>query len=59
MGLFAAWIDRVDAKAGNTLDPLVPKDGRKVVRHHVLDFGSTLGSGGTEPNKFWEGYQYL
>jgi len=60
MGVFAAWIDRVDAKAGNTLDTLVTlDDGRAVVRHHPLDFGSTLGSGGDEPNEWWEGYEYL
>jgi hypothetical protein len=59
MLLFAAWIDRVDAKAGNTLDTLVQEDGKTVVRHHVLDFGSTMGSGGIAPNEYWEGYDYL
>jgi hypothetical protein len=59
MGLAAAWIDRVDAKAGNTLDTLVVDSGKTTVRHHVLDFGSTLGSGGTAPNEYWEGYEYL
>ena len=59
MGVFAAWIDRVDAKAGNTLDTLVSVDGRTVVRHHVMDFGSTLGSAGIGPNDPWEGYEYL
>lgn len=59
MRVFAAWIDRVDAKAGNTLDTLVTVDGRSVVRHHPLDFGSTLGSAGIAPNEWWEGYEYL
>jgi hypothetical protein len=59
MGVFAAWIDRVDAKAGNTLDTLVAVDGKSVVHHHPLDFGSTLGSGGVAPNEWWEGYEYL
>ena len=59
MGVFAAWIDRVDAKAGNTLDTLVAENGITVVRHHVLDFGSTLGSAGIGPNEYWEGYDYL
>ena len=59
MVLAAAWIDRVDAKAGNTLDTLVSEGGRTVVRHHVLDFGSTLGSAGIGPNEYWEGQQYL
>ncbi|HQZ38053.1 MAG TPA: helix-turn-helix domain-containing protein [Vicinamibacterales bacterium] len=59
MGAFAAWIDRVDAKAGNTIDTLVTEDGRTAVRHYVLDFGSTLGSAGIGPNEPWEGYEYL
>ena len=59
MRVFAAWIDRVDAKAGNTLDTLVVENGRSIVRHHPLDFGSTLGSGGDGPNEYWEGYEYL
>ncbi len=59
MDVFAAWIDRVDAKAGNTLDTLVTVDGKTIVRHHVLDFGSTLGSAGIAPNEYWEGYEYL
>ena len=59
MRVAAAWIDRVDAKAGNTLDTLVVVGGKTVVRHHPLDFGSTLGSGGTAPNEYWEGYEYL
>jgi hypothetical protein len=59
MRAFAAWIDRVDAKAGNTLDTLVADNGRTIVRHHVLDFGSTLGSAGIGPNEYWEGYEYL
>lgn len=59
MKVFAAWIDRVDAKAGNTLDTLVNENGTTIVRHHVLDFGSTLGSAGVAPNDYWEGYEYL
>jgi hypothetical protein len=59
MVVFAAWIDRVDAKAGNTLDTLVPENGKTAVRHHVLDFGSTLGSAGVGRNEYWEGYDYL
>jgi hypothetical protein len=59
MTVFAAWIDRVDAKAGNTVDTLVQEDGKNVVRHHVLDFGSTLGSAGIGRNEYWEGYEYL
>ncbi len=58
-GVFAAWLNHVDAKAINTLDTLVSENGRSVVRHHLLDFGSTLGSGAIGPREEWEGYEYL
>ncbi|MCC7415606.1 MAG: hypothetical protein IT176_00585 [Acidobacteria bacterium] len=58
-GVFAAWLNHVDAKAINSLDTLVTENGRSVVRHNLLDFGSTLGSGGVAPADYWAGTQYL
>ena len=58
-GVFAAWLNHVDAKAINSLDTLVTENGRSFVRHHLLDFGSTLGSGGVAPADYWAGSQYL
>jgi hypothetical protein len=58
--VFAAWFNHVDAKAINSLDTLVKDEkGHATVRHHLLDFGSTLGSGGVWPREGWEGYEYL
>jgi len=58
-GVFAAWLNHVDAKAINSLDMLVERDGRTFVRHHLIDFGSALGSGGVGPADYWAGDQYL
>jgi hypothetical protein len=58
-GVFAAWLNHVDAKAINSLDMLITKDGRSFVRHNLIDFGSTLGSGGVGPADYWEGSQYM
>ncbi|MGE0450484.1 MAG: hypothetical protein AB7Q29_12995 [Vicinamibacterales bacterium] len=58
-GVFAAWLNHVDAKAINSLDTLVTDGGRSFVRHHLIDFGSTLGSGGVWPAQEWAGTQYL
>lgn len=58
-GVFAAWLDHVDAKSINSLDTLVTRNGRSVVQHHLIDFGSTLGSGGVAPSDYWEGAEYL
>jgi hypothetical protein len=58
-GVFAAWLNHVDAKAINSLDTLITENGRSYVRHHLLDFGSALGSGGVGPADYWEGDEYL
>jgi hypothetical protein len=58
-GVFAAWLNHVDAKAINSLDTLVTENGRSFVRHHLIDFGSALGSGGVGPADRWAGTQYL
>jgi hypothetical protein len=43
--LIAAWLNHFDAKQGNTLDMYVEQDGRHFLRHHLIDFASTLGAG--------------
>ena len=56
---FAAWVQHVDAKATNSLDTLVTENGRTVVKHHLIDFGSTLGSGAIYPREAFEGTEYV
>jgi hypothetical protein len=58
-GTFAAWLNHVDSKSINTLDTIVDQGGRKIVRHHLLDFGSTIGSAGVYPREAYEGSEYL
>ena len=58
-GVFAAWLNHVDAKSINSLDTLVTENGRAHVRHNLIDFGSALGSGGVGPADFWAGEEYL
>jgi hypothetical protein len=48
--VFAAWLNHNDIRDGNTLDMFVREGGREFVRHHLIDFGSTLGSDTTGPN---------
>jgi hypothetical protein len=57
--VFAAWTNHVDTKAINSLDTLVTEDGRTVVRHHLIDFGSTLGSASIQPRDYDEGHEYI
>jgi hypothetical protein len=58
-GVFAAWLNHVDAKAINSLDVLVTENGRSFVKHYLIDFGSALGSGGVAPADYWAGAEYL
>lgn len=42
--LFAAWLQHTDTKSLNSLDMLVEQDGRKVIRHHLIDFSAMFGT---------------
>ena len=54
--VFAAWLNHDDSRGVNSLDMLVPGDGRKWIRHYMFDFGSLLGS---SPRPWsGEGYMY-
>jgi hypothetical protein len=57
--VFAAWLNHDDSRSGNTLDTLVADGTRKIVRHHLIDFGSTLGSGSTRAQAARAGNEYL
>ena len=45
LSVFSAWLNHDEVRSTNSLDTLVDTGGRQTVRHHLLDFGSTLGSG--------------
>ena len=46
--LFAAWLNHDDTRAHNTQDSWIEEGGVHFVRHYLIDFGSTLGSGTVE-----------
>src|SRR5262245_52525818 len=57
--VFCAWLNHDDSRAQNTLDMVVEQEGTKSVRHHLIDFGSTLGSSTTRANSPRAGGEYL
>src|SRR4029079_15988407 len=57
--VFGAWTNLTDLKADNTLDTLIPGEGKSVVRHYLQDVGSTFGAGGVGPHDYSEGFEYL
>jgi len=59
LSVFCAWLNHDDSRAINTLDMLVESNGRSTIRHYLIDFGSTLGSGSIAAQKPRAGYEYL
>ena len=57
--VFAAWLNHDDSRSINTFDSLVPEGNRQVIRHHLLDFGSTLGSGSVTAQSTRAGNEFL
>jgi hypothetical protein len=45
LSVFSAWLNHDEVRSTNSLDTVVPAGGRQIVRHHLLDFGATIGSG--------------
>src|SRR5262245_37373552 len=56
--VFSAWRNHPDTKQMNTMDALVTEDGRKYLKHYLMDFGSTLGSDGNFAKNPWRSHMY-
>jgi hypothetical protein len=56
---FSAWLNHDDSRAINSLDTIVDVGGKKVVRHHLIDFGSTLGSASVTAQSPRAGNEYI
>jgi hypothetical protein len=56
--VFAAWLNHYDATSLNTLDAVVEENGARFVRHHLIDFGSILGSSGVGARDPRNGFVY-
>ncbi len=53
-----AWLNHDDAASIETCDVLEADGDRRVVRHYLVDFGSTLGSGSARPGSARAGNEY-
>lgn len=58
--VFASFLDHTDPLQSNTLDTFIvtTTDGRGYVKHHLLDFGATLGSATSRPKTQSHRYRY-
>jgi hypothetical protein len=57
--VFAAWLNHDEVRSSNSHDSVVPQGGRQIVRHHLLDFGSTLGSGSIKAQSRRAGNEFI
>jgi hypothetical protein len=62
--VFSAWLNHDDSRSVNSLDMYVGEEGRGHVRHYLIDFSSTLGSGSNAdrqiaPQNPRAGYEYV
>ena len=57
--VFASWLNHDDARSSNSKDMYVAGKDQGYVKHHLLDFGSCLGSGSVKPQSERAGYEYI
>lgn len=56
--VMAAWVSHFDTKANNSFDTYVTEEERSYVKHYLIDFGSTLGTGAYGPSPPFMGHTY-
>ena len=59
LSVFAALLNHDEVRSSNSLDTVIPAEGRQIVRHHLLDFGSTLGSGSVKAQSRRAGNEFV
>jgi hypothetical protein len=57
--MIQAFLNNSDVKQRNTLDTYVEEDGRKFLKHYLIDFGDSLGSLSIRPKNARDGQHYL
>ncbi len=59
LNVFCAWLNHSDSRAINTLESLVEEDGRRFVKHFLIDFGAIMGSASVVSNSARDGNAYF
>lgn len=57
--VFCSFANQWDIKDQNTLDVYADENGRRYLKHYLIDFGSAFGSGGHSPQHPKKGYANL
>jgi hypothetical protein len=59
MRVISAWLNHDDSRSINSLNMYIGEDGQGYIRHNLIDFGSTLGSGSVRPQSHRAGNEYI
>jgi hypothetical protein len=59
LSVFSAWLNHDEVRSTNSLDTVIERAGRRMVRHNLLDFGSTLGSGSIQAQSRRAGNEFV
>ena len=59
LSVFCAWLGHDDSRSINSQDMMVTEGGVSYIKHHLIDFGSTLGSASSGPNTPRSGFEYV
>jgi hypothetical protein len=57
--VFGSWLNHYDLREGNTIDVIETKNDQTMVKHYLIDFGSTLGSAASHPKVPAAGYEHI
>lgn len=57
--IISSWLNDADRRAANTLAIYTEEEGKKFIKHYLLDMGSTLGSNNLIPHAPKYGNEYL
>jgi len=57
--VISSWLNDADRRSANTLAVYTEENGRKFIKHYIIDMGSTLGSNNKFPHAPKYGYEYL
>jgi len=56
--VFAAWLNHTDMKQDNTLDSYVEENGRRYLRHYLIDFGEAFAAFNAAGDRDANGFEY-
>jgi len=54
-----SWINNTDSRRGNSLDMYVTQDGNSYLKHYLMDFSASFGSGNIHPKEAQESHEYF